>query len=424
MTSTSDENFLLRAATLPDGRSADVALRGGKIAHIAEERTDEVSRSEPTEGATGRELNLEGYLLVPSAVEPHAHLDKALLGRRAKNVSGDLPGAITAIKKAYASMTADDIGRRSLQALTEALLHGFTAVRTHADCRMEIETAGVEVLLELRDRVSGLIDLQVVALAGELTGPNAAANRTSLLKSIALGADLVGGAPSQEPNPPAALKQLLAIATDSHCGLDLHIDETTDGTVTVLRQLADRVISTGFELPVTASHCVSLGVLEGETVRDTARAVADAGISVVTLPQTNLFLQGRATRTQKPRGLTAIKDLIEAGVPVAGGGDNWRDPFNPMGRIDPMETASLLVSAGHMLIPEAYDCVTKHGRTAMGLPAVKVEAGYPADLLAIRATSLDEAIASSDPDRIVFKAGAVVARTTVTREVDPQLRVG
>lgn len=416
-----DETFLLRSATLADGCTADVVIRGGKIEHVLTPGTQKGGKPAPTAEATQHEIDLRGYLLLPSPVEPHAHLDKALLGRRVKNTSGDLPGAIAAIKEAYESMTSDDIGRRGLQALTEALQHGFTAVRTHADCRMEMGTGGVEALLELREHVSGLIDLQVVALAGELTGPDAAANRANLVKCMELGADLVGGVPSLEQNPAASLKEFFAIATDSGSGLDLHVDETTDATVAVLRQLAEGVVMHGFDLPVTASHCVSLGMLDAETVRDTARIIATAGISIVALPQTNLFLQGRAARTQKPRGLTAIEDLLEAGVCVAGGGDNWRDPFNPMGRIDAMETASLLVAAGHLLVPDAYNCVSMHARTVMGLPAVKVESGYPADLLAIRATSLEEAIAGSDPERIIFKAGTVVARTAVIREVDTRL---
>ena len=152
--------------------------------------------------------------------------------------------------------------------------------------------------------------------------------------------------------------------------------------------------------------------------REVSIAVAAAKISIITLPQTNLYLQGRERKTNKQRGLTAIADLLNAGVCVAGGGDNWRDPFNPMGRIDPFETASLLVSAGHLSPELAYELVSTNARDLMGLPQVRIEAGSPADLLAVRAGSLAEAIASASESRIVLRAGRILSRSTVTSERD------
>jgi cytosine/creatinine deaminase len=120
------------------------------------------------------------------------------------------------------------------------------------------------------------------------------------------------------------------------------------------------------------------------------------------------------------RGLTALRPLLDAGVTVAGGGDNLRDPFNPVSRADPLETASLLVTAGHLTPEEAYTAVSTGARAAMGLPEVQVAPGFPAELLAIQASSLGEAIAGGT-SRVVLHQGRMVSRTTVTREFpDPQ----
>jgi cytosine deaminase len=104
-------------------------------------------------------------------------------------------------------------------------------------------------------------------------------------------------------------------------------------------------------------------------------------------------------------------------VPLAGGGDNIRDPFNPVGRADPLETAGLLVAAGHLTLPEAVHAVTTGARTVLGLPAAGPYEGAIADLLAVRADSLSGAVGASYPDRVVFKGGRAVSRTTVIREV-------
>jgi cytosine deaminase len=52
----------------------------------------------------------------------------------------------------------------------------------------------------------------------------------------------------------------------------------------------------------------------------------------------------------------------------------------------------------------------------MGLEAVTITAGAPAELLAVRASTLREAIATGPPDRFVFHKGRLVARTRATTE--------
>jgi cytosine deaminase len=156
---------------------------------------------------------------------------------------------------------------------------------------------------------------------------------------------------------------------------------------------------------------VSLGVQDRDVQRRVAADTAKAGVAVVTLPQTNLYLQGRFHPVATPRGLTALRPLLDAGVTLAAGGDNLQDPFNLLGRGDPLEAAALLVTAGHLLPEEAYAAVSTGARAAMGLPPVTVAAGSPAELLAVRATSVREAIAAAPADRMVIHRGEVVART-------------
>src|SRR5690606_34419752 len=158
------------------------------------------------------------------------------------------------------------------------------------------------------------------------------------------GADIVGGCPHLEHDGgggiEAATDVCLQIATDVGKPVDLHTDETLDPTANGLDVLARRVLA-GFDLGATASHCVSLGQQPAEQQQATAERVAAAGIGVVALPQTNLFLQGRG-RSPMPRGLTAVDVLRRAGVTVAAGADNVQDPFNPVGRACPFETAGLM----------------------------------------------------------------------------------
>lgn len=420
MTSDQISECVLRGAVLTDGSRADVWLSDGVILDVrASGLGYQVGDGHATGG--GSEIDLTGYLLLPAPAEPHAHLDKALLATRVRNETEDLNGAIEAIQLAYASMDDDDIARRGLEAVKQAVLRGFTAVRTHVDCGAGIGSRSVQVLAALKEQVRSTVDLQIVALAGRLTDDEGAENRSLLAESLEYGADLVGGCPSLEPDPERALIEFLAIADDHRTGLDLHVDETIQASTLVLSRLAEQVLERGFDRPVTASHCVSLGMQDPQTIRETARRVAEAGIGIVTLPQTNLYLQSRDVPTAKPRGLTAIAALREAGAIVAGGSDNWRDPFNPMGRIDAMETASLLVSAGHLFVSTAYDSVSRDARTVMGLPPVSIAAGSAAELMAVKGESLSDAVARASEQRMVFKNGRLIAHTTIETPVAPQI---
>lgn len=416
MTRDGADPIVLNSVTLMDGQLSDVYVANGLIIAVTEAGTPQ------SDNLIYSSVGLDGHLLLPAPAEPHAHLDKALLANRITNLSGDLGGAIKAIRTAYSSMTSDDIKERAYVAITEAAAKGFTAIRTHSDCGPALGTRSVEALIALRDRLREVIDIQIVALAEPgITGAHGQANRETLAKAMYAGADLLGGCPSIDDDPKSAVGELLAIASEFGCAVDLHIDETVDPTMLALKFLADQVIKTGFSHRVTASHCVSLGMQNAAVAREVSAAVVAANISVVSLPQTNLYLQGREVRTGKPRGLTAIEDLLNAGVCIAGGGDNWRDPFNPMGRIDPLETASLLVSAGHLTPDVAYACVSKHARAVMGLPEIRIEPGSPADLLAVRASSLSNAVASASEDRLVMRGGRILSRTTVHHKLDERL---
>jgi len=122
-----------------------------------------------------------------------------------------------------------------------------------------------------------------------------------------------------------------------------------------------------------------------------------------------------------PRGITAVRALLEAGVTVAGAGDNIRDPLNPVGAADALATAALLVAASHLTVEEAFLAVTASARRVMGLPPAGAVVGASADFLAVRAASIADAIARLMHDRVVIHAGSLVARRVGTLEV-PDLR--
>ena len=393
-------DLLLRRATLLDGTVADLRLRAGRVDAIGELAAEA--------GDETRDLN--GYLLSPAPVEPHAHLDKAFLAERVTNRTGDLLGAVDAMVAARAELGVEDTIERAERAARLLAANGFSAVRTHADTTVDHGLRSIEALAEVRRRVADVIDVQVVALCGwPISGAGSQDQRALLLEALAMGVDLVGGAPHFDTGGSrAATETLLQIAADHRVGVDLHTDETLDLQFDGLSELAELVVATSFEYPVTASHCVSLGMRPPDRQREVAELVAAAGISVVALPATNLYLQGRQNQEAMPRGVTAVHALRAAGAVVAAGADNLQDPFNPIGRGCPFETAALMILTAHLLPDEAWETVSTDARRAIGVAPAALEVGGSADLLAVKASTIREAIAFSPADRVVIRHGRIM----------------
>lgn len=397
---------VLRSSTLADGRTADVEIRDGAIVAVHAVGAD---RSD------GGGEDLSGYLLLPSLIEPHTHLDKAFTMDMVASPRANLASAVAAWLDFRRTLSVDDVLEKARPAAMQFLAYGCTAIRSHVDVGEGIELRALEALSVLRQELSGAVHLELVALPTvPLTGRAGADNRAILRSALEAGADLVGGGPHRDPDPRGYLHTCLDLALEHSLPVDFHMDETLDETSLWVQELCS-MVSGGFPHRVTASHCVSLGIQPPAIQLEVARSLAMAGISVVTCPITNLYLHGRESLTSPPRALTALGALTSAGVTVAAGGDNVQDLFNPLGRCDPFVTAGFLVAAGYFSPSAAYEAVSKHARIVMGLDRVEVAPGCRADLVAIAGSSLSQAVARATEDRWVWSAGDLVGRTTITQ---------
>lgn len=392
--------LLLQSATLIDGRIVDIKISDGVITEIAN------ANSQLTADETH---DLKGHVLTTSLVEPHAHLDKAFLADRISNPAGDLMGAIHGLHEVRESLTHADTVRRASRAVRLMSENGVTSVRTHADTMVASGLRNIEALLETKHNSSSFIDVQVsMLLEWPLSGREGADRRALANDALSAGVDVVGGCPHLDPDPRGAIDYLLELAILNNRPLDLHADENLRSDSLDLEYLADTMLRLNVRHQVNASHCVSLSTRDKRDVQRIAEKVAAAGITVTALPQTNLFLQGRDVAGNVPRAITPITLLREAGVCVAAGADNLQDPFNPMGRADPLEIASLLVTAAHIPVDNAMLMVsTAANQVVHATPSVIAE-GEPANLVAVKATNVRESIAMGPPDRFVVYGGVVL----------------
>jgi cytosine deaminase len=397
----------VRGVRLLDGTVVDLRVVDGRIA------------SGPAQvGDPGVDLDATGWRVLPSAAEPHAHLDKALTAHRlAPDAGNDLPAAISQWQALVAGIDGADIAERALHAVRRYVARGITAIRTHVDVPGTGDPMrGVDALVALRERLRGRVTLQVCMLAGHTT------SNAVLADVAARGVDVIGGCPHIAPDPRAETARMLDLAEGLALPVDLHADEQTsvpssDAELDIV-DLAEQVLARGLQQRVTASHCVRLGMLPPERLARVLELAARAGLGIVTLPITNLYLQGRDATHAAPRGIAAVRQILDAGIPLAAGADNLRDPFNPAGRADPFETTSLLMTAAHLRPVEALAAVTTGARTVLGLPQAGTAPGAAADLVLVPDVDLGDVLAGAVDARVVVSAGRVIADTRVARALD------
>jgi cytosine deaminase len=392
--------LLLRSPRLPDGRIADVVVAGGVIVSVGD---DLAGRPAPDV------VDLNGYLLLPSLVEPHAHLRLTGPATQTEEPSGRPAAGRDRWVTAPSGLIPADLAALAWNRAARYLAAGTTAIRVHVDVGKESGLRTLGALLEVRAGLAGILDIQIVAaVPAPLTGLAGATSRALLRHALAAGADLAGSGPGLGDETGRAVEALAVMAAGAAAGLDLHISETIGLASGSLEQLV-AIARAGFGYPLTVSHVASLGTKRKEQ-RRTTRSLADAGIGVVVVPRPAPFRHDvGALAPGGYRSPAIVRELLEAGVPMAAGGDGSHRSSSPAEHADPLGTASNLVAA-RLTPAEAITAISAGGRQVMRLPGVAVAPGSPADLVAIRAPDLWEAITSQTTDRIVLRGGQIMAR--------------
>ncbi len=363
-------------------------------------------------------LAVQGRLVVPGFVDAHVHLDKALLAERTPSREGTLAEAIRVTGEAKRRFTVEDIRARARAVLDLAVAHGTTAMRSHVEVDPIVGLKGLEALLPLREEYRDRLDLQLCAFAQE--GILKARGTEGLLRdALRSGADLVGGCPYNDTDGPAQIDIVFALAREFGTAADFHLDFFDEPEHLHIRYVAEKTIREGWQGRVAVGHLTELAACDETEQARLIGLIREAGIAVITLPATDLYLMGRRDARNVRRGLTPVKRLLAAGVTVAAATNNVQNAFTPVGNADPLLLAYLLVVAAHMgaeaEMAAVLDMLTVAPARILGRADHAIAVGAPADLVVLEARSVAEAVGTLPPRRWVLKTGRItVDRTTPT----------
>jgi len=393
----------------------DIAVKGMRYARIAPS----------IEGNALLEIDAGGRLVTPTFIEPHIHLDKCLISEVVReNVSGTLSEAIEIIWEKKRNYTVEDIVSRAGRVIEWCVMNGITHIRTHVD----VDTIGglkpLEGLLETRRRYADICEIQIAAFPQEgiIQDPGA---EDLLREAMRLGADVVGGMPYNEMTDEDSRRHIdicFEIAKKHDAPIDMHVDETDDPSARTLQYLAAKTIKEDYHGRVTAGHTCALASYDDYYAAKVIALVAKAKLNMITNPATNLMLEGRLDGYPTRRGLTRVKQLLEAGVNVAYGQDCIKDTFYPtFGQGDLLEVGMILAHAAQLSMPKEietlFDMPTENAAKIYGLSPYGIEEGNYACFNILDAETEKEAFRTRADRLYVFKNGRLVAKTKTTSEL-------
>ena len=394
------------ASDRDDALLVDIVVKDERIAAVA-------PAGSVTVDGSARTIDLEGRHVWPLLVDVHAHLDKGHMVDRAPDSGGTHAGARAATTAdRLAHWTYDDLTARMEFGLETACAHGVAAIRTHLDSHEGQAETTWAAYRDVSARWSSRIVLQAVALVP--LDVYASDHGRALADIVAGAGGLMGGVTRASGGTHGGLEDmdalldiLFRLARERDLDIDLHVDEAATGDS--LPAIARATQRHGYEGRVTCGHCCSLALLDEDMIGERIRLLADAGITIVTLPPVNMYLQDRQPgRTPRWRGVTPVKELRAGGVRVAVAGDNCRDTFYAYGDHDMLDTWRQAVKILQLDHPHADAAALAAAIPAqmMGLEAGLIVADRSADLMILDAWSMNQVLARAHNDRTIIRRGA------------------
>lgn len=358
-------------------------------------------------GEADEVIDLEGKFVLPPYVDSHLHLDYVYTLSDMAEIgasSGTLFEAIELWPK-YKNqrMTIDSVKRLAKKGILDEVSQGTQYIRAQTDVT-DPEFKGLKALLELREEMKDIVDIQVVAFPQNgmyaYRTEDGVIGRDLVEEGLKMGADVVGGIPHYEPAREFGEKSVhdivnLAVKYDKL--IDSHTDETDDNQSRFVELLNALAWMEGIGEKTTASHIVSFGTNNDAYAYRMLDWFKKSGINIVSNPTENAYLQGRHDTSNKFRGVTRIKELTEAGVNVSFGQDSINDAWYPMGSGNLMNVLDngihLAQTMSHAEVDRAFDYITYNGAKTLHIHnEYGIEEGKRANFIVLDGDSAWDAI--------------------------------
>lgn len=361
-----------------------------------------------------------GHVLIPGLVESHIHLDKALIADRKPNKSGTLLEAINVTAELKPTFTEEDIYNRAKTTLDMIIPRGVTTIRTHAEFDPAQGFTGFNTIMKLKEEYRDLVDIQVVAFPQEGIF-KAPGTEQMMYEAMEMGADVVGGIPYNDAPANDHIDLVFEIAKKYDKDIDLHQDFADEANSMSIVYLCHKTIKENYQGRVSVGHLTALHALPPQELTPIINLMAEAQISVMALPATDLHLGARNDEYNVRRAVTPIRKLRDAGVNVCIATNNIRNAFTPYGNGDIMQTAMLAIPVAHLGgaddLPTVLPMITENPAKALRLADYGIAVNKKADLVLLDTNDVLNSIIDIPERLVVIKNGKITVENKKTTHI-------
>ena len=295
-------------------------------------------------------------------------------------------------------------------------LHFFYTPAQRSEAMMNLGKLG---MLELKDELKDLVDIQIVAFPQE--GIQSYPNGEQLVENaVKMGADCVGAIPHFEFTREYAVESVnfcMKIAEKYGRLVDVHCDEIDDEQSKGLEVLACRALESGMKDMVTASHTTAMHSYNNAYCGKLFRLLGMSDINFVCNPLVNTHLQGRFDTYPKRRGVTRVKELLANGNNVSFGHDDIFDPWYPLGDGNMRDVIHMGLHVcqmmGYQEIMDSYKfCTYNAARTLHLGDKYGIREGNPASFILLNNNNFYNALNQKSEVLYSYNRGRLIASTT------------
>ncbi|OBR89722.1 MULTISPECIES: cytosine deaminase [Clostridium] len=359
-----------------------------------------------------------GNLALPPFVEPHVHLDTTLTAGEPKwNISGTLFEGIETWALRKKMLTEEDVIKRAITALKWQIANGIQYVRTHVDVT-DPDLTALKALIKVREAMKEFVDIQIVAFPQE--GINSFPCGLKLLEeALKLGADVVGAIPHFEFTREYgvdSVKKAIELAVKYDKLVDVHCDEIDDEQSRFVEVVAAEAYKYGIGEKVTASHTTAMHSYNNAYAYKLFRLLKMSNINFISNPIVNTHLQGRFDTYPKRRGITRVKEMIDADINVCFGHDDICDPWYPMGTGNMLQVLQMGIHVcqlmGYDQIVNSIDLITKNSAKTMHIEDdYGIKKGNTANLIILNGKDEYDVIRKQSEVLYSIRKGKILSKT-------------
>ncbi|WUH98392.1 amidohydrolase [Spirillospora sp. NBC_00431] len=377
-----------------------------RVITVADGRIHAVGTEVPADlGPADHVEDLAGQIILPGFVDGHAHADKSLWGEpwvRRTSEPITMEQMFDDQLRQWAETTTP-VAVRARAFLDMCVAYGSTSIRTFTDVAPEIGLDGVHGLLQVREEMADLADLQIVAFPqlGVLRKPGTA---ELLEQALRAGADMIGGLDPAGVDGDAArqLDIVFGLADKYQVPVDFHAHESGELGIWLIERIAERVKALGMQGKVSLCDVFSLAEPTPSQFERLASVLADADIAV-------------AVGVHGLLPVPDVKALRAMGVRMCLGSDSARSRWSPWGEGDILTRAMFMAYKRYWRRDEdlefAVTMGTTLGREVFGAPPNDLKPGDVADLVVLPGEAIGEIVVAPPRRTLVMKRGKIVARS-------------